>query len=111
MRFQLRKGYGTHRRRLPNGKMELTKEGGIIEITKEELGAAIDKFVQLDPDPVVKGEQPKRGLRIKDRSGGGFDVVNEQTGRNLNDGPLTAEEAENLSNSIFEDDEEGEDEE
>lgn len=109
MRFRLKAECGTHRRRLPNGKMELTKAGGIVDCEREELGAAIDKFVQLDPDQAPKEEEPRAGLRIKDRRGGGFDVENTKTGRALNEIPLTKDEADNLAASIFEDDEEEKD--
>lgn len=90
LRFKMKKGMGTHY--LPG--MKAVHPGDEIKCEKEELGGALDKFEQLDPDP--EPEKPKVGLKLLHVGGGYYNVVNDATGKVLNDRPLKKEVAEEM---------------
>jgi len=83
----MKEGMGRHR--LRSG--ETVIPGQIVKCEKKELGGAIDKFEQLDPDPPPP--QPRVGLIARPAKYGRWDVINPEGGR-VNDVPLTKEEAE-----------------
>ncbi len=87
MRFRLKKGYGTHKTR--DGK-KITA-GEIIRLSsKYELGGALDKFDQLDPDPPPP--PPRVGLIAQPGKYGRWNVFNPD-GVKVNDVPLLKREA------------------
>lgn len=94
MLFKLKAGMGKHRIRR-DGRMVVLKPGDEIDCERDELGGAIDKFEQLEPDPPPP--EPKLGLKAVHRGAGKWDVVNEATGVKINDKLLTKEEAQELA--------------
>lgn len=86
MKFRLKQGYGSH----TVGRKRYVA-GDIIDTTRDELRGAIDKFEALEPDPPQP--EPKAGLTMV-KVDGGFDVVNDVSGKVLNDKPLHQHEAE-----------------
>jgi len=94
MLFKLKAGMGKHHIRR-TGRMVVLKPGDKIDCEKYELGGAIFKFEQLEPDPPPP--EPKLGLKAVHRGAGKWDVLNEATGVKINDGLLTKEEAQELA--------------
>ena len=92
LRFRMKKGAGAHY--LYDGTRILP--GNIITIDPLWLGEAKDKFEQIDPDPPPM--EPSVGLKLKHIGGGYWNVVNESTGKNINDKPLKKEDAHALVN-------------
>lgn len=94
IRFRFRNNVGNHRMNI-GGQMKKLQPGEIIEVEYEsDLGNALDKFERLDPDPGPP--EPTVGLVVKKRGDGdldGYDVVREDIGERVNDGPLTKSEA------------------
>jgi len=96
IRFQMLPRMGKHNHVHRDGRKETIRPGDVIKVhSKEDLGGALNKFKQLDPDTPIDG--PKVGLvvvrRDKDDVGAGYDLVNEATGEALNDRPLGLSEA------------------
>lgn len=87
LRFRMKKGAGAHY--LRDGTRVLP--GKTITIDPLCLGGAKDKFEQIDPDPPPA--EPSVGLKLKHVGGRYWNVVNEKTGRNINDKPLQKEDA------------------
>ena len=94
MLFKLKTDMGKHYIRR-DGRMVMLKPGDKIDCEKYELGGAIKKFEQLEPDPPPP--EPKLGLRAVHRGAGKWDVVNEATGVKINNELLTKEEARELA--------------
>ena len=97
MLFKLKTGMGKHYIRR-KGQMVMLKPGDGIDCEKYELGGAIFKFKQLEPDPPPP--EPKLGLKAVHRGAGKWDVVNEATGVKINDNLLTKEEAQGMVSSL-----------
>jgi len=94
MRFRLKQKHGKHSMVIDGVRRKLVP-GDTIDCESYELGNALDKFEQLDPTPPPK--QPKVGLRIVESEISGlFDVINESSGRALNDEPLDEDAARSL---------------
>ena len=92
MRFKYKNNVGNHyynRRKL--------KPGDIIDT--DSIGGAIDKFEQLDPEPIH--EEPKAGLKAVSLGGGKYDVFNDTTGKKINDEPLGKNGAELLTGKVI----------
>jgi hypothetical protein len=100
IRFRLKPGHGKHYASV-DGKKTVLRPGDVICCEPAELGGAIGKFEQLDPDPPPAA--PEIGLCVVNRDDGLCDVVNEATGEKINDAPMTPEEASSLTDK-FEDD-------
>lgn len=90
MLFKLKTGMGKHRIRR-NGRMIVLKPGDEIDCNRHELGGAIDKFEQMEPDPPPP--KPRAGLKMKPRGSGWYDVFNEKTGKKINDKPIKKQDA------------------
>jgi hypothetical protein len=89
---------GDHK--MPNGTV--ISGTMVVKAWPEELGAGLDKFVRLTPagDGDRTGPPPPAAtLFVKEREGGGFDVVNAE-GVPINATSLTKEEADSLVNGI-----------
>jgi len=96
MKYRLKKGYGSH---FVGRKRYVA--GDIIDTTRDELRGAIDKFEALEPDPPPP--EPITGLTMV-KVDGGFDVVNDVSGKVLNDKPLHQHEAEAMGAVAKDDD-------
>lgn len=87
------------------GELRRFGPGDIFDGAREELGASLDQWEQLDPDPEPPPPpQPLRGLvaRVRGfRGRGEWDVINPETGRAINDRPLTKAEATDLAGEAF----------
>lgn len=90
MKYRLKKGYGNHY----IGK-KMYKAGDVIEARPDELSGAMDKFEQLEPDPLPP--EPKVKLIIVERTDGAYDVVNEISERCINDEPLEYDAARSIA--------------
>ena len=86
----MKKGRGRHNL-LVDGQVTIVTSGDTIECDEWQLGAGKDKFDCLDP-PEPEPE-PTVGLKAKHKGGGRWIVVNEASGKEINDGYLTKEEA------------------
>lgn len=96
--YRLKQGCGSHRM---NGKMYVA--GDMIKTNSEELRGAIDKFKQMEETPSLpKPEAGLSAVKVKD----GFDVVNDATGKVLNDKPLNQNEASAMAYDVNPDEEE-----
>jgi hypothetical protein len=95
MRWKMKAKAGRHV--MSGGKVVLP--GQIIDCTRDEIGHALDKFEQLDPDPPEPTTPIRAKLIVVERHDGGFDVVNEKTRRRLNSRKLTKEDAEDIVKS------------
>ena len=93
MLFKMKLRMGKHYIRR-SGRKVVLRPGDQIDCEKHELGGAIHKFEQMEPDPPPS--QPKVGLKLVARGGNWFDVVNEVTGKAINDRGLRRQEAEEL---------------
>lgn len=103
MLFKLKIGMGKHRIRR-DGRMVVLKPGDEIDCQKHELGGAIRKFEQMEPDPPPP--KPTTGLKAVHRAFGKWDVINEATGVKINDNPLSKGEAQAMALSLPPDEEE-----
>ena len=96
MRWKMKPGYGKHYYIDPKtGEKSIIRPGGMVTCSKEYLGGAIDKFDALDPPEPPP--QPTTGLRLKERGGGWWDVVNPANGKTINDEALRFPEASALA--------------
>ena len=86
IKYKLKKGYGSHRM---HGKTYVS--GDVVKTNAEELRGALDKFEQLEPTPSLP--EPVAGMTVVETDGG-YDVVNDVSGKTLNDEPLHQHEAE-----------------
>ncbi len=80
----------------------LVDKGDIIEVDDvKEVGNALDKFIILNPQDVVKLDaeeqvmtRKKKGLKkVKNLEGKGWNVLNQATGLFINDEPMKKQEA------------------
>lgn len=92
MRFKMKPNTGKHRI-LNDGKDITVRAGEIVDCTKEEIGCAIDKFEQLDPDVLP----PASRFKLESRGGGYFDVIHPVSGMPINSKALRKPEAETLA--------------
>jgi hypothetical protein len=104
MRFRLKNGKGKHIH-VVDGEETRYNAGDVINVrSKFELGNALDKFEQLDPDEedegVVKKETAKKFKVKKIKGTKKYNVVKVSTGEKANDAPLTKEEAEDLAGDM-----------
>lgn len=95
MRFRLKERCGKHHTRSQDGEALTLRPGDIIDCEATELGNAIDKFEQLDPDPPEP--QATEGLVVVPAGEGRFNIVNVVSGAKLNDVPLTSQEASDIA--------------
>lgn len=95
MRFQLRPGKGKHHMRDHTGAMVVLRPGDIIDCHALDLGGAIGKFEQLEPDPPPVTVSST--LTVVPAGDGTFNVVNPGSGLPLNDLPLSAQDASDLA--------------
>jgi len=77
---------------------QIVRRGEILVATQLEIEPFKNLFVPLDPLVDIKEEQPTKRLFIEHRGGGKYNVINENTGKPINDELLTREQAENLIN-------------
>lgn len=89
--------------RKEDGKDVCYGPGSEIEATEEELRKHDEKLTTWKPsDPAYVAEEipppvvAKKTLKVKHKEGDIFDVVNENSGKTLNDIPLTREQAEDI---------------
>jgi len=97
--FRLKPGRGSHTMNV-GGKMVRLKGGEEIRCEKFVLGGALDKFEQLEPDPPEP--EPTIGLRAVHRGHGRWDVVNQKTGKAINDKALKRDAAFELASKGLE---------
>lgn len=95
MRFKLKEACGKHRMPGPEGNLLILLPGSIVDCDAADLGGAISKFEQIDPDPepgTVRSE-----WRVEAIGDGGYNVISVASGLPLNDAPLTAQEAADIA--------------
>jgi len=92
MRFKMKPNFGKHRF-LKDGKVITVRAGETIDCGKEDIGCAIDKFEQLDPDVLP----PASRFKLESRGGGYFDVIHPESGMAINSKALRKPEAETLA--------------
>ena len=97
MRFRMKPGTGKHRI-LNDGKDITVRAGEIVDCSKEEIGAAMDKFEQLDPDVLP----PPSRFKIISTAGGYYDVIHPVTETAINSKKLRKAEAESLAGMTVE---------
>jgi hypothetical protein len=91
----MKDGCGKHHMKSKDGQAVIVRPGDVIDCERQDLGGAIDKFLQLDDDPPVVPS--KDGLTIVPIGDGTFNVVNPGSGNPINDAPLAANEAADLA--------------
>ena len=94
--FEMQSHMGHHIWRRPDGTKQDVRAGDRITVEhEEELGAARNKYRRISPDaaPVIASA----GLVVEKRSDDGYDVVNPDTNKAINDTALTLEEARAMS--------------
>ena len=77
-----------------NGKMKIYQKGDIVNLDPDDVIGFKDLVEQLDPN--LPPPQPKAGLKAVHKGFGKWNVINETTGKEINDKPLTKEEAQEL---------------
>ncbi|MHA1809354.1 MAG: hypothetical protein ACTSYH_03475 [Candidatus Heimdallarchaeaceae archaeon] len=112
-KFRLK--YGTHSWRGSLGQRQILSAGDIIDCCPEELVSFMDKFEWLNKEEEEKERsriptESKRYLVRSDRDENLYDVFNEDTGRKLNDSPLSLEDAKELATIGFDDDDQEQEE-
>jgi len=75
---------------------KLMKEGDVIECERQELGSAIDKFVEVK-DERKEVDEPVYGFTVEKVADGEYDVVSIKTGKRINDVTLDYNKAIKLS--------------
>ena len=79
------------------GALRCYGPGSIYTGEKASLGASLDQWEQIDPDPEPPSPpQPTQGLIMRARGfrgKGEWDVINPETGKPINDRPLSKDEA------------------
>lgn len=73
------------------GKKTVYRKGQIVTLDPLQAKPFLDTLEQLDPDPPAP--QPKAGLKAVHVGAGKYNVVNEATGKKINDKLLTKEAA------------------
>jgi hypothetical protein len=96
IRFRLKKRTASHRYTNADGEMVVMQPGDIIECEPDKLKYFMDKFEQLDPDPPLP--VPVVGLTMERASEepNQWNVINEATGKRINDIPLGLRDAQAL---------------
>ena len=80
------------------GKRICVRPGEIVEAEADELGSTISTYKCLDPQPPKPSEpEPTQRLFAKHAGGGRYNVINEATGKRINDVTLSKEEAQSLA--------------
>lgn len=97
MRFRMKPNTGKHRI-LRSGKDITVRAGEIIDCTKDDLGCAIDKFDQLDADPLPSTSE----FKLVPLGTGHYDVIHPATGAAINSKKLRKTEAEALAGMTVE---------
>lgn len=94
--FRMLPDRGTHIHGVGREKVEL-HPGDEITCERWELKGAMDKFKCVQPATQVPPQaQPTVGLKLVHRGGQWYDVINEATGKPINDKALRKEDAEQL---------------
>lgn len=97
MRFRMKPNTGKHSTVL-NGQPVIVRAGEIIDCSKDDIGNAMDKFEQLDPDVLPPASQ----FKLVSVGGGYFDVIHPVTGAAINSKKLRKSEAESLAGMTVE---------
>ena len=97
MRFRMKPGCGKHRI-TTDGRDITVRVGEIVNCSKEDIGAAMDKFEQLDPDVLP----PPSRFKIVSSPGGFYDVIHPVNGIAINSKKLRKAEAEALAGMTVE---------
>ena len=97
MRFRMKPGCGKHRI-TTDGRDITVRVGEIVDCSKKDIGAAIDKFEQLDPDVIP----PPSRFKIISIPGGYYDVIHPVTETAINSKKLRKAEAESLAGMTVE---------
>jgi hypothetical protein len=95
MRFRLKKGKYTYQD--ADGNTVVKRSGDIVECEPEKLQYFMDKFEQLDKNPPPP--EPSVGLkkvRVPGEETNQWNVINEATGKPINDVPLNYRDAQAL---------------
>lgn len=92
-----RKKPGTGRHIMPD--KTVVGEGKVIRAYRDELRNAVDKFIPLDPVEDRPAPEPST-LKLVSDGTGKYNVVDSR-GRNVNDAPLSQEQAEALLNGTL----------
>jgi hypothetical protein len=75
------------------GRRVTLKPGDMITCLPSELGRWQWRFNRLDPEEPEVAQQPSTGLKAVHLGFGRYNVVNEATGKPINDDPLNKAEA------------------
>lgn len=91
IRFRLKRGKYSYQD--TDGNAVVKHAGDIVECEPEKLKFFMDKFEQIDPDPPAP--EPEVGLKMERASDepNQWNVINETTGKPINDAPLGLREA------------------
>lgn len=97
LRYRVKPNTGKHTYFDDDGSRVTVKPGEIVSLKPEVARPFLYKLDLLDPMP--SPQMPSIGLRLERTPGGErnqWDVVNEATGKAINDEPLTANDARSL---------------
>jgi len=95
---RMKKGYGKHYHRDENGRSVLLRPGDTLLVDPEILVGARDKFDVVGPVPpppvyII-------GLELSEIGNGKYNVLNAETGKPINDVPLTLKDAKSITEFI-----------
>lgn len=95
----------------PRSGVHLNKPGSIIELTESQGKAFQDKFDRVEDTPKEKAFKDSQDKTItenlpavEETKDGNFDVLHQETGKPINDEPLTEEDANALAETTTEED-------
>lgn len=96
IRFRLKQGCGSHRYLDAEGALIVMRPGDVIKCDPDDVKSLMFKFEQIDPDPPQP--VPVAGLRMERASDetNQWNVINEATGKPINDVPLNHRDAQGL---------------
>jgi len=84
-----------------DGELVEVKTGETLECSKMALGTYVERFDLADEDETV--EEPSRYVSVPRKDESGFDVVDRETGRPVNEAPMTEDEAKEFLEKYEED--------
>jgi len=97
IRFRMKEGVGRHSMILDGAPITVAP-GEIVSCDKEDLGSALDKFDQLDPDAPEAAPNHAALITVPSRDiHGMFDVISAVTKAKINDRPLSFDEAASIA--------------
>lgn len=92
-RFKMKPKVGIHSA-IINGTRVTLRPGDEVECDKHALGDFLYKFDVLDSGPEADAPDIEtKHLQLQAKGGGWFDVINERSGRAINDRPLRKKDA------------------